>query len=119
MADVLAVDTPPLADLIERNAELKHELLDFACSPRFSRHLSRLVLDAAGPGGAVDEGLTIATVDHFASQHRLPDGKTVLDKFLAARRDLSAADREMLSDGAIRWRDSSRTCAWTGTRPFC
>lgn len=59
------------------------------------------MLDAAGPGGAVDEGVAIATVDHFASQHRLPDGRTVLDKFLAARRDLSAADREMLSG----WRD--------------
>ena len=101
MADVPAVDTPALADLLERNAELKHELLDFAYSPRFSRHLSRLMLDAAGPGGTVDEGVAIATVDHFASQHRLPDGNTVLDKFLAARRDLSAVDREMLSG----WRD--------------
>lgn len=101
MTEVLAVDTPPLADLIERNAELKRELLDFASSPRFSRHLSRLVLDAAGPEGAVDEGLAIDTADYFASQHRLPDGKTVLDKFLAARRDLSAADRGMLSG----WRD--------------
>jgi hypothetical protein len=101
VADVLAAETLPLADLIERNAELKRELLDFACSPKFSRYLSRLMLDAAGPGGAVDEGLAIATVDHFASQYRLPDGKTVLDKFLAARRDLSTADRGMLSG----WRD--------------
>jgi hypothetical protein len=101
VTDVLAVDTPPLAELIERNAELKRELIDFADSPRFRRHLSQLMLDAAGTGGAVGEGLAIATLDHFASQHRLPDGKTVLDKFLAARRDLSAADRAMLSG----WRD--------------
>jgi len=101
VADVLAVDTPPLAELIERNAGLKRDLIDFASSPRFSRHLSQLMLEAAGPGGTVDEGLAIATVDHFASQHRLPDGKTVLDKFLAARRDLSTADRAMLSG----WRD--------------
>jgi hypothetical protein len=101
VADVPAIGTPPLTDLIERNAELKRELLDFAYSPRFSRHLSRLMLEAAGPDGAVDEGLAIATMDHFASQHRLPDGKTVLDKFLAGRRDLSAADRAMLSG----WRD--------------
>jgi hypothetical protein len=101
MADVFAVDTPPLADLIERNAELKGELLDFAYSPKFRRHLSLLMQDASGPGGVVDEGLSITTLDHFASRHRLPDGKTVLDKFLAARRDLSTVDRAMLSG----WRD--------------
>ena len=101
MADLPDVDVPPLADLIERNAELKRELLDFAQSPRFSRHLSQVMLEAANQQGALDESLAIATMDHFASLHRLPDGKTVLDKFLASRRDLSAVDRAMLSG----WRD--------------
>ena len=34
-------------------------------------------------------------------QHRLPNGKTVVDQFVAGRPDLTAADREML----LGWRD--------------
>ena len=36
-------DEPSLASLIERSAELKRALVDFALSPRFERHLSELV----------------------------------------------------------------------------
>ena len=44
------------------------------------------LMDAAGPGGAVDEGLAIATMDHFASAVPAAEQRTkVLDKFLAAR----------------------------------
>jgi hypothetical protein len=39
--------------------------------------------------------------DRFALQYRLPDGKTVVDRFVASRPDLDAADREML----LGWRD--------------
>lgn len=51
---------------------------------------------AADPGGELSEGEAIAIIDRFALQHRLPDGKTVLDQFLATRPGLTAADREML-----------------------
>jgi hypothetical protein len=34
-------------------------------------------------------------------QYRLPDGQTVVDRFVASRPDLTAADREML----LGWRD--------------
>ena len=47
------------------------------------------------------EGEAINVIDRFALQHRLPDGKTVLDRFLASQPDLTAADREMLRG----WRD--------------
>lgn len=49
----------------------------------------------------MSEGEAIAVIDRFVLQHRLPNGKTVLDQFLAARPSLAAADREMLHG----WRD--------------
>ena len=40
-------DEPSLASLIERSAELKRALVDFALSPRFERHLEQFMLEAA------------------------------------------------------------------------
>ena len=87
---------PSLDSLIERSAELKRALVDFACGPRFERHLTRFMLEAAGPGEALSEGEAIGVIDRFALQHRLPNGKTVLDQFLASRPDLTVADRQLL-----------------------
>jgi hypothetical protein len=91
----------PLASLVERGAELKRALVDFALSPRCERHLERFMLEATDPWQELSEGEAIGVIDRFALQHRLPDGKTVLDQFLAGRPDLTAADREMLRS----WRD--------------
>jgi hypothetical protein len=94
-------DESSLASLIDRGAELKRALVDFALSPRCERHLERFVLEATDPWQELSEGEAIGVIDRFALQHRLPNGKTVLDQFLAARPDLTAADREMLRG----WRD--------------
>jgi hypothetical protein len=94
-------DGVSLASLIERSAELKRALVGFACGPRFERHLARFTLEAAGPEGELSEGEAIAVIDRFALQHRMPNGKTVLDRFLASRPGLTPADREMLRG----WRD--------------
>ncbi|MFJ2779335.1 hypothetical protein [Kitasatospora sp. NPDC087315] len=90
-----------LTDLIERSAELKGELVAFAQSARFDRWLTPLLLEAAGPERLLDEGEAIRIIDHFILRYRLPDGSTVVDRFVAGRRDLSEADREML----LGWRD--------------
>jgi hypothetical protein len=87
---------PSLASLIERSAELKRALVDFALSRRFERHLEQFMLAAADSYQELGEGEAIGVIDRFALQHRLPNGKTVLDQFLASRPDLTAADREML-----------------------
>ena len=87
-----------LAVLIERSAELKRDLVDFACSPRLERSLAAAMLKA---GLKVEKADAIGTIDRFALQYRLPDGKTVVDRFVASRPDLDAADREML----LGWRD--------------
>lgn len=92
---------PSLADLIERSAELKGRLVTFAQSARFDRWLTHLLLEAAGPERQLDEGEAIRITDHFVLRFRLPDGSTVVDRFIAGRKDLSATDREML----LGWRD--------------
>jgi len=90
-----------LAQLIERSAELKGDLVRFARGPRFERSLTAALLEVAGPEGGLDEGDVIGVIDRFALQHRLHDGKTVVERFVASRPDLAEADREML----LGWRD--------------
>ena len=53
-----------LAVLIERSAELKRELVDFACSPRLERSLAGAMFEAGlkEPG----EADAINTIDRFA-----------------------------------------------------
>ena len=87
---------PSLESLIERSSELKRALVDFACSPRFDRRLTAFMLEAPGPEGELEESEAVGIIDRFALQHRLSNGKTVLDQFLASRPDLSATDRDML-----------------------
>jgi hypothetical protein len=49
----------------------------------------------------IEEADAIGTIDRFVLQYRLPGGRTVVDRFVASRPDLDAADREML----LGWRD--------------
>jgi hypothetical protein len=77
-----------LAVLIERSAELKRDLVDFACSPRLERSLAAARVEASLEDLEAD---AISTIDRFALQYRLPDGKTVVDRFVASRPDLDAA----------------------------
>lgn len=92
---------PSLTDLIERSATLKGRLVAFAQSARFDRWLTPLLLKAAGPERQLDEGEAIRITDHFILRYRLPGGSTVVDRFVAAQKDLTASDREML----LGWRD--------------
>ncbi|MFE9258487.1 hypothetical protein [Streptomyces sp. NPDC006879] len=92
---------PSLDDLIDHSAELKGDLVAFAQSARFDRWLTPLLLEAAGPAGQLDEGEAIRITDHFILRYRLPDGSTLVDRFVAGRKDLTATDREML----LGWRD--------------
>ncbi|MFB7913734.1 hypothetical protein [Streptomyces sp. NPDC056061] len=102
MADVVqGAGGPSLADLIERSAELKGELVTFAQSARFDKWLTPLLLEAAGPARQLEEGEAVRITDHFILRYRLPDGSSVLDQFLAGRKDLTTADRGML----LGWRD--------------
>jgi hypothetical protein len=87
---------PSLDSLIERSAELKGALVAFACGPRLDRHLTAFMKKSASSGEMLDEAEVADLVDRFALQCRLPNGRTVLDQFLASRPDLSPADRHMV-----------------------
>jgi hypothetical protein len=87
---------PSPESLIERSAELKGALVDFACGPQLQRHLTRFMQKSVSPGEVLDEGDAAGLVDRFALQYRLPHGKRVLDQFLAGRPDLSTAERDMV-----------------------
>lgn len=89
-----------LRDLIERSAELKGQLVAFGQSARFDRWLTPLLVEAAGTEQQLDEGTAIRIIDHFILRYRLPDGSTVVDRFVARRKDLTVADGEML----LGWR---------------
>lgn len=89
------------ADLVARSGALKRELIDFARQPRYGRALNQVLLSqGVNPLVAGDEQMVLM-LDHFALEHRLPDGERVVDKFVQARPDLTAREREML----LGWRD--------------
>jgi hypothetical protein len=87
---------PSLPFLIERSGQLKRDLVTFACSPRYERQLQRLMLEAGQLGRELGEVEAIGVIDRFALRHRLPDGKAVLDRFVASR-----PDRRGLRDAGI------------------
>jgi hypothetical protein len=100
--DPISAGDSSIDSLIARAAELKGELVAFAQSPRFARRLDALLVDAADRRGHLDEATAVHTIDHFALQHRLSDGRTVVERFVAERRRrLSGDEQEML----LGWRD--------------
>lgn len=108
-----AVDPVPAGDisvddLVAHAGDLKRELVAFAKSPRFERRLGALLFDAADSrGGRLDESMAVLTIDHFALQHRLSDGRTVVERFVAQRRPpLPDDQREMM----LGWRDVVEGC---------
>ncbi|MFI9119205.1 hypothetical protein ACIGW0_07395 [Streptomyces bikiniensis] len=85
----------------KHSTELKGRLVTFAQSARFDRWLAPLLLEAAGLERQLDEGEAIRITDRFILWYRLPDGSTVVDRFVTGRKDVTASDREML----LGWRD--------------
>jgi hypothetical protein len=106
-----------LARLIERSAELKRDLVDFACSPRLERALAAAMLEAGLE--ELEEADAIGTIDRFVLQYRLPGGRTVVDRSWRAGRIWMRRTGRCCSAGATRWRGSSRSEATTATRSSC
>jgi hypothetical protein len=88
-------------DLVERAGHLKPMLVDFALSPRFDRELSAVIARNFPDGLVTDESAFSMILDHFALQHRLRSGNTVVEAFAAAHPELTDAERDML----LGWRD--------------
>jgi len=88
------------AHLLEHCSELKHQLVEFASSRRFSRQLGRAVREGTG-GTAIDESEFANLLDRFILQHPLADGRTVVEVFVAEHPELADGDRELL----LGWRE--------------
>ena len=86
---------------IDRAGELKRELVEFSQQPRYSRALGEVLADQQGDSGMLDEHQLMMLWDYFVLEHPLRNGRTVLEQFVDARRDLSESERAML----LGWRD--------------
>jgi hypothetical protein len=78
------------ADLVRRCGELKGELVAFTRASRFARRVT---------------WNDVNRVDHFILQQRLPDGRTMIDLFVASRPDLTENERRIV----LGWRDAVET----------
>jgi hypothetical protein len=87
--------------LIERSADLKRALLDFQKDPPFDAEFRREIEARFGKIVRADEGELGNFFDWFILQHRLEDGRTVVDHFVEAHPELAEAERAML----LGWKD--------------
>jgi hypothetical protein len=90
----------PTVDLVARSGDLKRELVEYAQRPRYDRAFREALL-TQDPDVVTDDQKFVMFFDHFVLQHRLRNGKTVVEQFVAARPDLPEAERELL----LGWRD--------------
>jgi len=89
------------AALLERAGDLKGELVAFSQQPRYDHAVSDF-LDKYGSGlGEFDEQRLMLLWDCFVLEHKLANGRTVMEQFVAANPQLSEAEREML----LGWQD--------------
>jgi hypothetical protein len=88
-------------DLVKRAGQLKPMLVDYAMSPLFERELSAVIAQNFPDMIVDDEAMFSMVLDHFALQHRLRSGTTVVEAFVAAHPELTEAERDML----LGWRD--------------
>lgn len=89
-------------DLVERSGTLKGELVDFAFRPRYRQALmAALSVQTVENTIVADEDQLVGILDRFVLQHRLRNGRTVLEEFVAARDDLPDTERDML----LGWHD--------------
>jgi hypothetical protein len=87
---------PASPELIERSGDLKGELLEFARRRHFARAFQKALLERFGPATEIDEDDFSNFLDAFVLQHRLADGRTVVDHFVAAHPELPEPERAML-----------------------
>ena len=91
-----------LQQLIAHSRDLKRELIDFAEHKRFDRWLAPMAAKVAAESDPRQRDTQwIRALDDFIMTFRFPDGDGVIDRFLAARKELAESDRQLLET----WRD--------------
>lgn len=87
--------------LLDRAAELKRRLVEYSQSGRYDRAFREMVADLDGSVEEWDDDRWMLLWDSFLLEHRLRNGRTVLEQFVDAHPELSPQDRELL----LGWRD--------------
>jgi hypothetical protein len=88
--------------LIERSVDLKQQLVAFIQQSRFERAVRQALLENFGPYPPVEDEGFANFVDRFLLEARLPDGRTVVETFVAEHPELLEEERAML----LGWRDA-------------
>jgi len=86
---------------IRRAGELKGELVTFSQQPRYERAASRFLAEYGYGRQDADEQRWMLLWDCFLLEHKLANGRTVVEQFVESRPDLSEAERAMV----LGWRD--------------
>jgi hypothetical protein len=86
---------------LRRAGDLKGELVAFSQQPRYDRAASSFLAEYGNGLEDADERHWMLLWDCFVLEHRLANGRTVVEQFVEARPDLPEAEREMV----LGWRD--------------
>src|SRR5262245_28506822 len=89
------------AELVWRSGDRKRELVEFSSGLRFEGAFQEAFQRRFGETTEVDEEQFINFLDFFVLQQRLPDGRTVVEHFVAEHPQLPEEERAML----LGWRD--------------
>jgi hypothetical protein len=89
------------AALLRRAGDLKGELVAFSQQPRYDRAASSFLAEYGSGLEDADEQRWMLLWDCFVLEHRLANGRTVVEQFVEARPDLPEVEREMV----LGWRD--------------
>lgn len=88
-------------DLLNRAGELKQQLVAFSQQRRYERAFDDVLADQHDERVPLDEHTLMILWDYFVLEHRLRNGRTVVEQFVAAHPELSEPERQML----LGWRD--------------
>jgi hypothetical protein len=89
------------AELVWRSGDRKRELVEFSRGRRFDRAFRQEFERRFGETATVDEEQFINFLDFFVLQHRLSDGRTVVEHYVAEHPGLPEEERAML----LGWRE--------------
>ena len=89
------------AALLRRTGDLKGGLVAFFQQPRYDRAASSFLAEYGNGLEDADEQRWMLLWDCFVLEHRLANGRTMVEQFVEARPDLPEVEREMV----LGWRD--------------
>ncbi len=97
----MAVEAGQVEVLVERSADLKARLLDYARHPRFDRYTRQALRERFGDVVVGKEEDLVNFFDWFILQYRFTDGATLVDRFLKAHPGIPRHERDFMSG----WKD--------------